>query len=313
MTDPWIELRVAVPQELAELAAWELGSPPGTGAVIGALAGDPPSPGSRDWVRAYLAPRDDSPEARAELLRRLARLAAGTGPEAARPRFRQVPDEAWEDAWKRHWKPFRVGRFAIVTPEFSRGLRGTDLRLVFEPGRGFETGRHPTTRSCLLALVRRVRPGSRVLDAGTGSGILSVAAALAGASECVGLDVDPAVGPVFEELARANGVADRCRFLHGSFDALAAVPPFDAVLANLYSDVLISRAREIETSLADEGWFVASGCPARHQAGVRSALERAGLVVERESRRGRWVTFEGRSRRDSRTRGGGRSPPPSCR
>ena len=91
-----------------------------------------------------------------------------------------LPPEDWAVTWRKVWKPLRVGRLCILTPEWKGPLRPGDVPLCFEPGAAFGTGRHATTRRALVGLQQRLRPGERVLDAGCGSGLLGVAACLLG-------------------------------------------------------------------------------------------------------------------------------------
>ena len=106
--------------------------------------------------------------------------------------LRTVQDQDWESAWKQFFKPLRVGRRLVVKPSWEEyAPRPDDLVLELDPGMAFGTGAHPTTQLCLEVLEDVVRPGERVLDFGTGSGILALAAARLGAGPVVGLDIDP--------------------------------------------------------------------------------------------------------------------------
>ena len=144
-----------------------------------------------------------------------------------------------------------MGRLCVV-PEWSADASRTrpdDVPLLFEPGGAFGSGRHPTTRMCLRALQaplaggRERRSGPvRVLDAGSGSGILAVAARLLGADEALGFDVDPHARRYAAQLAARNGV-DACEFRTGGFECLTDRDvDFDGLVANLYSDLLQEHA-----------------------------------------------------------------------
>lgn len=188
----------------------------------------------------------------------------------------------------------------VTSPRATCGVapgrpRARDLVLSIEPGGAFGSGRHATTRTCMRVLLERLRGGERVLDAGSGSGILSVTAALCGARDVFGFDTDPNAEPYATELAVGNGVGDRCRFVSGGFETLAArTGPHDVVLANIYSDVIQAFAPRLRDALAPRGWFAFSGCPAHHAEPTRAAIRAAGLSIDEERARGRWHTFVGR-------------------
>jgi ribosomal protein L11 methyltransferase len=298
LTEGWTEVQVLVPNGWEELVAEALARPPCTSVVFGRPSlGSPPPPEGFELLRTYLPAREDGDAARGALCARLADLAQVVGSEelgALAPRFRALPPEDYASSWKKVWKPFRVGRLCVVPPEWERAPRAGDRLLLLEPKSSFGTGRHATTRACLARLQERPLAGARVLDAGTGSGILAVAAALLGAERCLGFDVDPESVREGPALAAQNGVAARCEFRRGGFEVLTHRDAgFDAVLANLYADLLQDTALDLARRLRPGGWFVFSGCPADKCAGTRTALETAGLAVLDERARGRWHTFAG--------------------
>lgn len=294
----WTEVRVLVPEGWLELVGQALAELTEGGAAFGRPSlGTEPAPEGFDHVRGYLPDRDDTPGRRGAILLELARLAEATGaPELAdlRVEFRALPPEDYATSWRKTWKPFRVGRLCILPPGDERELRAGDLRLVLEPGGAFGSGRHVTTRECLRAAQERTRPGQRLLDAGSGSGILAVAGVLLGAESARGFDVDPNARPYAEALARENGVADRCTFVTCGFEALdGSVEPFDGVLANLYADVLCAESGRIARALRPGGWFAWSGCESRHATRVLEAISRCDLLLDEMRIRGRWHTFVG--------------------
>ena len=300
MTAPiWIEVLVLIPEGWHELVGEALTCEQTTSVCLGAPSlGSAPAPEGWDYVRTFMLESEDSPVLREALERRLAGLAAATGmTELAglRPRFRALPAEDYANSWRKVAKPIRVGRLCVVPPDWAGVLRPTDVRLTLEPGGAFGTGRHATTRGCLRELSRRVVPGARVLDAGSGSGILAVACALLGARSSVGFDTDRHALPYALELARINEVQSRCDFRVGDFSVLTeADRGFDGCLANLYADLLQAHAAELAERLVPAGWFSFSGCLVTKRAATEVALEAAGLRVESVHLRGRWLTFAGR-------------------
>lgn len=286
---PWTEASVAVPRSWGELvaeelAAWAGGRPAGVehrGAAVTARA----------W-----RPADEHAEA--ELSSRLEALARRTGAgelSGLQPRFRQVADRDWDSAWMEHWRPFRVGRVALVPEGSEPRLRPDDLPLRIAPGRAFGTGLHATTRTCLRALQKRVRPGQRLVDAGCGSGILAVAALLLGAGEVTAFDVDIEAVRHTERLAREHGVQDRLVLAVGDLSLLGQLGRrVHGLLANIEDRVLAPGAPRLASCLRPDGWFVLGGCRADRPDAVAPALQEAGLTVERIVTSKRWRSHQGR-------------------
>ena len=294
----WTEVRVIAPLGWQELVAEALALGPCTSVAFGrpSLASDP-APEGCEFVRTFFASTEDTPALRARIARELASLAERSGASelaGLAAEFRPLPPEDYATSWKKSWKAFRVGRIAVIAPWSAARPRADDLVLRLEPGGAFGSGRHPTTRACLAAIQRRIVPGSRVLDAGSGSGILSVAAALCGAREAFGFDIDPVAEPYAGALATDNGVAASVRFATGGFELLEGAGTFDAVLANIYADVVQANAARLAVVLRPGGWFAFSGCAADHARATADAIAAAGLALEEQRVRGRWHTFVGR-------------------
>jgi len=292
----WTEVRVLVPDGWHELVAEALALDACTSVAFGrpSLACDPAPPG-RDYVRTFFPSRADTPALRARIAAALAALADATGAAelaGLAPEFRALPPEDYATSWKKSWKPFRVGRLAVIAPWSASRPRPGDVVMRLEPGGAFGSGRHATTRACLRAVEDRVRPGAGVLDAGSGSGILAVAAALFGAGAALGFDTDPNAEPYARALALDNGVGDRCGFRTAGFEAIGGAT-FDGVLSNIYADVIQAEVVRLRDALLPGGWFAFSGCSADHARATRAAIGSVGLALEEERVRGRWHTFVG--------------------
>jgi ribosomal protein L11 methyltransferase len=123
------------------------------------------------------------------------------------PHFRDLREEDWANAWKRFYKPLRVGRRILLKPSWeSVEVAPDDILVELDPGMAFGTGLHPSTRLCIAALEETVKPGDAVLDVGTGSGVLAVVAHKLGAASILATDIDPIAVEVAQENARRNAV-----------------------------------------------------------------------------------------------------------
>jgi ribosomal protein L11 methyltransferase len=214
-------------------------------------------------------------------------------PPALALRVERLPAENWADSWKRHFQPFTVGAALLIKPSWSRRRpRRGQAALVLDPGLSFGTGRHPTTRFCLEQLAEDCgrRPGGSFLDAGTGSGILAIAAAKLGYRRIEALDFDPDAVRVARANARANGVARRIRFSRADLTKLPARAPrqFDLVCANLTHDLLLAEQRRLLARLAPGGRLVLAGVLRSQFPAVRRAYRAAGMRLAAQARMGEW-------------------------
>ncbi len=217
-----------------------------------------------------------------------------------------VHEADWANAWKAHFPVLRIGRRIVIRPTWRRHRRQPgDVVLALDPGMAFGTGLHPTTRLCLAALEgladRGVLTGgaadggpTRVLDVGSGSGILSIAAAKLGARGVLAVDVDPIAVEASAANARRNRLARVIRAREGS--APTGEGPFDVILANLIASLLVTLADGLVADLRPGGVLLASGIFANREADVVAAFEARGLVIDRRWDEGDWVALEARLR-----------------
>lgn len=238
-------------------------------------------------VRGYLL-EDHRLTARIEDLRwRLGILADSGVRGIGEPCARTLEEEAWAAAWKRFYKPMRMGDRLVVKPSWEPyAARRGDLVVELDPGMAFGTGTHATTRLCLEALERRVKPADVLLDWGTGSGILAIAAARLGAARVDAVDTDPVAVAVAQENARANGVGDRVQVRESG---LPDSGEYDGVVANLVADPIIAAAPSLRRLLRPGGWLVASGIVAERAEEVSLSLGGAGSSAVGRSECDGWV------------------------
>jgi ribosomal protein L11 methyltransferase len=242
-------------------------------------------------VLGYLPVDDRLEAALAELKERLRELPRFDLPVDEEIRLRTVQDQDWESAWKAYFKPLRVGRRFVVKPSWEAyAPRPDDLVLELDPGMAFGTGAHPTTQLCLEALEEAVQPGERVLDFGTGSGILAVAAARLGAT-VVGVDNDPVAASAADLNVTANHLRDRVRILGGDLSALPAEDRFDGIVANILAGVILDYAGDLAARCRPGGWLIASGIVDHRAESVAQGLRERGFRDLETRRRGEWVAL----------------------
>lgn len=196
-------------------------------------------------------------------------------------------EEDWANAWKRFYKPTPVGKRILIVPEWEKDYDAMG-RIVFinNPGMSFGTGLHASTRLCMNALERRVKPGDTILDLGCGSGILSIIGLLLGADRAVAVDIDGNAVDVAKRNAARNGIgADRYTGFSGNIlgdSGLVteiSLNKYSVVLANIVADVIIGLCPLIPALLAKDGVFITSGIIEERKDEVTDAILTAGLKV----------------------------------
>lgn len=197
---------------------------------------------------------------------------------------RQVDEEDWANNWKVYYKPLPIGQRLLICPSWEQADPRGRMLLSLDPGMAFGTGGHHTTRMCLEYLEQRVREGDEMLDLGCGSGILSIAALLLGASHAIGVDIDPMAEKTAGENAALNGIGpDRYTVLAGDVLADAALAArlaqkrYDVIAANIVADVIIGLCPTIPPLLKEGGCFLVSGVIAERLKDVLDALARNGM------------------------------------
>lgn len=209
----------------------------------------------------------------------------------ARLSVRRIPRENWAESWKRHFKPLEISKKLLVIPSWSqRRPQPGQAVVVLDPGLSFGTGHHPTTGFCLEQLAFRRRHGScqSLLDAGCGSGILSISAVKLGYSPVVAFDFDPDAVRVAKENATANDVAIRITRKDLTKLPAGATTPFDVVCANLMYDLLIQERRRLLARLSPHGTLLLAGILREQFSAVRHAYEEAGLKLVGHKLAGEW-------------------------
>jgi ribosomal protein L11 methyltransferase len=238
-------------------------------------------------VKAWLPDGADLARQRQAVRRALASLPATI-------RTRWLREEDWAEAWKAFFPVLRISRRLVICPAWrSYRARAGETVIRLDPGMAFGTGQHPTTLMCLLALEETVRPGMSVLDLGTGSGILALAAARLEAASVLALDTDPLAVRAARENARLNGLEAVVRVEEGTLGPSTTLRagPFDVIAANISAAVIVELAGAMAKALRPGGVLIAGGFSKERAAEVAAALTAAGLTVERTLSDGEWRTL----------------------
>jgi len=296
----WLQLSLEVTPQDAELVAEVLRQRCPAVAVeyLGPFGRGEPWPGpaeaplapqaARALVRLYL-PEDGATPALRRSLRLALRFLPLSGPLRWR-RPRRLRDEDWQRAWQRHLRARRIGRLLLRPPWDGTRARASDLVIEIEPGLAFGSGEHPTTALCLEAISRLVRGGERVLDLGTGSGILAIAAARLGAARVLALDIDPQAARSARDNARRNGVQEVVEVQEGTLTPELA-EGFDLVCANIDGLTLERLAPLLARALAPGGRLLLSGFLTETAPALAQAFEALGLRVEEVPVREPWAAL----------------------
>lgn len=255
------------------------------------LAVDPSRPVT---VRTFLAAADAKPEDLETIRRSL--WALGRLRAVGELVVSERREEDWANAWKSHYAVHRIGRRVTVrAPWHEHQASGDEVVVELDPGMAFGTGLHPSTRLCMLALEDELaaRPRIELLDVGTGSGILAIAAIGLGAARVDAVDIEPVAVRATRENAARNGVADRVRVEPGSVGAGEpfAGRTYPLVLANIIARILIELAPALAAAVAPGGSLVLSGIIEGREPAVRRSFEGEGLVFARRAQAEDWVAL----------------------
>ena len=213
-----------------------------------------------------------------------------------------LQNEDWENNWKQYYKPLPIGEKLLVVPMWMEPVNEEGrLAVRLDPGMIFGTGNHASTQMCMMALEKAVSGGEKVIDLGSGSGILSISALLLGAKTAVGVDIDPKAEDIARENAAINGLlADRFTAVtgdvlsdRGMMEKLAG-DGYDIVLANIVADVIIPLSPLVPYFVKPGGVFICSGILEQRLPEVASAIEKAGLTIEAVNKIGDWCQITAR-------------------
>ncbi|MED4689204.1 50S ribosomal protein L11 methyltransferase [Peribacillus frigoritolerans] len=208
----------------------------------------------------------------------------------------EVNEEEWATAWKKYYNPVKISeRFTIVpTWEDYTPVSSDELIIELDPGMAFGTGTHPTTVMCIQALERTVTPGDLVVDVGTGSGVLSIAAALLDAKRIQSLDLDEVAVQSAKQNVEINNVQDKVSVSQGNL--LDGVnEQADIVVANILAEVIMRFTDDVAKVVKPGGYFIASGIIQTKKQDVKEAIIASGFTVEETILMEDWVAIIAKS------------------
>ena len=279
----WHELSITVPFEYVEPVSY-LFERYGYGLSVET------KPGEYAILRSYLPSLSRQRLAHIEVGIKLASSVAELGELQITP---LGVDEDWRDSWKKHFTLLRVGEHLVIKPSWIEyDAKPGDVVIDIDPGLAFGTGYHPTTYSCLEALEELIRPGQVILDVGTGSGILTIAAAKLGAGHITAVDIDGHAVRAAQKNFRRTGISELVNTDSGSIPGNATRGrSYNVAVANISARGIRLVSPAIPDLLASDGVFIASGIIVDQHDEAASAISDAGLAVDEIRQREDWITM----------------------
>lgn len=202
-----------------------------------------------------------------------------------------VQEQDWSECWKQYYKPFRAGQHLVIKPSWENwNAAPGDLIIELDPGMAFGTGTHETTAMC-VEMIEKHYHGGKVLDVGTGSGILAIAAARLGADSVLGVDIDPMAVRVAQENVEKNGLSREIDIRQGDLVAGLDNVQCEFAVANILADVIVLLAAPLKAHLTANATFVCSGILKEREQDVVDVLTRNGYQLFDRMQKGDWVAL----------------------
>ena len=201
-------------------------------------------------------------------------------------------DSEWKDNWKEFFKPTKVSKYIVVKPTWEEYEKRDESEKVLEidPGMAFGTGTHETTSLCIKAIEKYMKDGDRVLDVGCGSGILSIAAALLGAGDALGIEIDPIAVDVANENIKLNNVGDIAKAQYG--DLTKGVDyKADIVVANLMADLVMMLSKDVKKHMKEGAKYISSGILDEKLTTVVDDMRLKGFKIIETMQDGMWCAI----------------------
>ncbi|MGA1842264.1 MAG: 50S ribosomal protein L11 methyltransferase [bacterium] len=210
--------------------------------------------------------------------------------------YKEIDEEDWAESWKAYFHPEKITGQIVVKPTWRKYEADPGETVIeIDPGMAFGTGTHPTTRLCIILIEKYLKPGQSLLDIGTGTGILLIAAAKMGAEKGLGIDHDEIAVDIGRENLRLNGLdSEKFKIKAGNLTENAE-DIYDVVVANILSDVIIRLLSSVNKVLKSNGLFICSGISEVNKNKVLERMKEQGFEIEEVCVKDEWAAIAGRS------------------
>jgi ribosomal protein L11 methyltransferase len=280
----WAQVEIKVPNQHEELASWclmQISNATGCEVI--------PANGDSVWVKASFEQESFSVDEMQQIAQSL--VEHGLGEYAPTLRSGSIEQEDWLAKWKENFKSFKVGDRITISPPWEKpdttDSAGSNIVIVIEPAMAFGTGLHATTQFCLRAM-QMARLGRRILDVGTGSGILAIAALLMqDGIEVTAIDTDPVAIEAAEKNCILNNVQGKCELVVGSTDKIVG-RTFDTIFSNITCEDIISLLPSYKELLAEDGNVICAGILSEKLDLLLSSLPDHGFHADFCETQGTW-------------------------
>jgi ribosomal protein L11 methyltransferase len=295
----WLEISLQVSPEQAEAVAEVLGRFTQEGVVIEQMAKEnnlSPEPILQNSVKVfgYLFADETIEKQKKQLEESLWHLSQIQ--QLPAPTYRIIYDQNWMTAWKKQYRPLKVGKKLAILPAWAENAFPARIPIRINPGMAFGTGTHPTTQLSLELMENKVQPGQYIFDIGCGSGILSAAAIKLGAERAYGVDISAAAIASSAENAELNQVREKVEFHQGSvsdiIEGCFSVLQAPLIIVNILASVILRLFDDGLANLVKPGGFlILSGILTPQISEVSSKAEAFGLQLVEQTEINDWVAL----------------------